>query len=260
MTDRREAVTDRTGGSRETIVLVHGIPGSSRIWRGVKERLEPDFRVIAPDLLGFGTSPEPEPGPDGVWADAQARALAARLDDEGIERATLVGHDYGGPVSLALAALRPELPERLVLCATNTFPDVPIPLPIRAVTWPVVGDLAARVLFSGPSLRKLAGDDLVGDAREQRTTRTIFTTALRELETRYAPIERSLRTIRAPALVVWAGKDPFFETEQGRRTAEALPDGRLLLYEDCGHYVPAEQPGRLAADIRAFVREPVTAA
>ena len=259
-TDRTGEATDRTRAEREAIVLVHGIPGSSSIWRGVEERLEPDFRVMAPDLLGFGTSPDPEPGPDGLWADAQARALAARLDDEGIERATLVGHDYGGPVALALAALRPELPERLVLCATNTFPDVPIPLPIRAVTWPLIGDLAARVLFSAPALRKLAGADLAGDAREQRSTRTIFTTALRELETRYAPIERSLRTVRAPALVVWAGKDPFFETEQGRRTADALPDGRLLLYDDCGHYVPAERPDRLAADIRAFVREPVAAA
>lgn len=245
--------------SETTIVLIHGIPGSSRTWRDVKERLEPDFRVIAPDLLGFGDAPDPAPGPDGVWADAQARALAEHLDDLGVERATLVGHDYGGPVSLALAALRPELPERLVLCATNAFPDVPIPLPIRAVTWPLVGDLAARVLFSGPALRAMAPQELVGGGRDLRTTRTIFTIALRELESRYAPIERSLRALTCPALVVWGGKDPFFDTDQGRRTAGALRDGRLLVYEDCGHYVPVEQPERLASDIAAFAREPVTA-
>jgi 2-hydroxymuconate-semialdehyde hydrolase len=237
------------------LLLIHGIPGSSVIWDGVRAELEHEFPVIAPDLLGFGDNPA-EPDANALWADSQARAIASLLDTRGVERAVVVGHDFGGPVALELTALRPELATRLVLCATNTFPDVSIPMPIRGVTWPVVGDVAARVLLSGPSLRMMAPRELVTDVG---STRTVFVTALRELERRYAPIERALRSVRCPALVVWAGKDPFFAREQGRRTAEALPDGRLLLYEDCGHYVPAEQPRRLAADIRSFVREPVAA-
>ena len=240
------------------VLLIHGIPGSARVWDGVRAELEGEFEVIAPDLLGFGAAPDP-PATEELWADAHARAIAGYLDERGVDRAIVVGHDYGGPVALTLTALRPQLATRLVLCATNTFPDVPIPLPIRAITWPVVGDAAARLLFSGPLLRMMAPGDLVGDAREQRSTRAIFTTALRELGERYAPIERSLRSVSSPALVVWGARDPFFEAEQGARTADALPDGRLLLYEDCGHYVPAEQPQRLAEDIRAFVREPVAA-
>ena len=248
----------RTWGEGEPVVLVHGIPGSGRIWEPVAERLAPDFHVIAPDLLGFGGSPG-EPEPDALWADAQARALAALLDERGVDRATVVGHDFGGPVALMLAALRPELASRLVLCATNAFADTPIPLPIRAVTWPLVGGAAARLLFSGPALAAMAGRELVGDAREQRSTRTIFTTALREVGERYEPVERSLRSLRGPALVVWGEKDPFFAVEQGRRTADAVPDGRLALYDGCGHYVPVDAPERLAADITAFAREPVAA-
>ena len=255
----------RTWGGGEPVVLIHGIPGSSGVWTPVAERLAGEFQVIAPDLLGFGASPG-EPAPDAVWADAQARALAALLDELGIGHAALVGHDFGGPVALALTALRPDLATRLVLCSTNAFADTPIPLPIRAVTWPLAGGPAARLLFSTPSLRLMtrqafAGDPpeldeaiWFGDGRQQQAVRTIFATALRELRTRYAPVEEALRAVRCPALVIWGSGDPFFDTAQGRRTAAALPDGRFELYEDCGHHAPTEHPDRFAADVAAFVR------
>ena len=263
-------MTAVTHGEGEPVVLIHGIPGSSGIWDDVAERLTGDCLVVAPDLLGFGASPG-EPAIDVLWADSQARALAALLDELGIERAALVGHDFGGPVALALTALRPDLATRLVLCATNAFPDTPVPLPIRAVTWPLVGGPAGRLLFSAPSLRMMlrrgfAGrppelDDSVwiGDSRQQASVRAIFTAALRELEERYVHTERALRAVRCPSLVVWGDRDPFFTVEQGRRTAAALADGRLAVYEDAGHFVPAERPGRLARDIAAFVREPLAA-
>ena len=263
-------MTAKTSGGGEALVLIHGVPGSGRVWDGVVERLVPHFRTVVPDLLGFGDSPG---GGDigALWADNQAHALAALLDELGIERATLVGHDFGGPVALALTELRPELAKQLVLCATNAFPDTPIPLPISAVRWPLVGGPAGRLLFSGPSLRMMLGQGSaapgirldpaawLGDSRQQASIRTIFATALREIETRFAPVERALRAVQCPTLVVSAEKDPFFTVEQGRRTAAAAPDGRLVRYADCGHFVPAEQPDRLAADVAAFVREPVAA-
>ena len=263
-------MTAKTSGEGEPLVLIHGVPGSARIWDGVAERLAPNFRTVLPDLLGFGESPG-GPDIDGLWADSQARALAALLDDLGVERAALVGHDFGGPVALALAELRPELVSHLVLCATNAFPDTPIPLPISAVTWPIVGGPAARLLFSGPSLGmtlkqgsaapgvELDASAWLGDGRQQATIRTIFSTALREIEARFAPVERQLRTVECPVLAVWGEEDPFFSVDQGRRTADAAREGRFVAYDGCGHFVPAEQPERLAADIAAFVREPVAA-
>src|SRR5688572_19153190 len=99
-------------GDGEAVVLLHGIPGSSRAWEPVASRLASEFRVIAPDLLGFGGSSGKRDA-DALWADSQACAVAALLDGLDIERATLVGHDFGGPVALLLTALRPELATRL---------------------------------------------------------------------------------------------------------------------------------------------------
>lgn len=251
-------MTARVHGAGEPVVLLHGIPGSAGVWDHVVERLAGEHRVVVPDLLGFGSSPG-EADIETLWADSQARALAALLDELGIERAALVGHDFGGPVALALTAARPDLATGLVLCATNAFPDTPIPLPIRAVTWPLVGGPAARLLFSGPALRMMLRQGSGPSAREQASVRTIFATALRELEDRYAPIERALRAVSCPSLVVWGDRDPFFGLAQARRTAAALPGARLVILEGAGHFLPSERPGRLAAEIAAFLRDPVPA-
>jgi pimeloyl-ACP methyl ester carboxylesterase len=220
--------------------------------------------VLAPDLLGFGDSPRPK-GIDELWADFQAGALAETLDLESVSGVTVVGHDFGGPVSLALLASRPDLVSRLVLVSANAFPDTPVPFPLSAVTWPGLGRTSARVLFSRPSLRmmirmgtrttgaRVDADSAVGDARQAAAIRTIFTTALRELRERYVPIHMALRDIEVPTMIVWGGRDPFFPASQGQATADAAGAGRFLIYEDAGHFVPEEQPERLARDIREFL-------
>jgi len=83
----------------------------------VAELLAPANDVVVPDLLGFGRSPRP----DELHPEAQAAALEDALGRAGINRATLVGHDFGGPISLSLYRRRPELFGSLALMATNAF-------------------------------------------------------------------------------------------------------------------------------------------
>ena len=237
------------------VVLLHGIPGTAAIWDPVVARLAPRHAVHAPDLVGFGTRASAA-APDQLAPPAQAAALAAELDSERVSGAVVVGHDYGGPVALTLAAQRPDLVSALVLTATNAFPDTPIPLPIRAVTWPVIGAVAERLLFSGPSLALMVrGGVDIGGSAERRSTRVIFASSLRLLRERYEPVEAALRAVDIPVLVCWGDRDPFFPLAHGERTAEAARHGRIRVYEGCGHFVPAERPDDLAADIEGLVRE-----
>jgi pimeloyl-ACP methyl ester carboxylesterase len=252
-------------GSGPPVVLVHGLFGSARTWDAVAAELARDHRVLVPDLLGFGRSARPH-DVERLWAEAQADALAQALHRGGVRRAAIVGHDYGGPVAVSLFARRPELVSHLALCATNLLADTPIPFPISAVTWPILGPVLGRVLFSGPmlamTLERASGDarldrrDALGDADQQRAIRSVFTIALRELEERYQPLEEALGRVSVPSLVVWPGKDIFFDRDQGRRTAERIPGARLRLYEDCGHCVPEERPAELSTDLRALVAAP----
>lgn len=183
-----------------------------------------------------------------------------------MERAVVASHDFGGPVALALAQ-HPDahrLIAGLCLAATNVFCDTPIPLPIRAVTWPLVGPLAERALFSRPSLqmmlrqgssRTLDPQIYLGDTSQQRAIATIFAHALRELDSRYAFAEPTLRRLDVPVLVAWGDRDPFFPLAQAERTVATARHGRLAVYDGARHFLPDERPEQLASDLRQLTRD-----
>lgn len=243
----------RTGDRSGTrVVLLHGIPGGAGSWDRVARALGDDADVVIPDLLGFGASPRPTALED-LHANAQARAVAALLDELGGEPAVVVGHDFGGPIALTLMAQRPDLVAGLGLLATNTFTDTPIPFPLSTILWPVVGAVTSRLLFSRPSLMLMArtGESL-GDAAQVRAVRTIFEGSLRRLRELYAPVEAALSQVAVPAFVAWGERDPFFPVAQGERTAAAagVP---LRLYPGAGHFLPQERPDDVASDVAALL-------
>jgi pimeloyl-ACP methyl ester carboxylesterase len=250
-------------GDRPTVVLVHGIPGCSRGWHAVADLLAPDCDVLVPDLLGFGDSARPR-DLAALHAEAQADALACLLDELRLRAVTLVGHDFGGPTGVLLAARRPDLVGALAVFAGNMFTDTPIPPPLNTVTWPLVGRLTSPLLFSRPSLAMVlrTGTGVpkprldiacaLGDAGQTRAIRTIFHGSLTRLAELYRPVEDALARVEAPTVVGWGSRDPFFPVAQGQRTADALR-ARFLVYEGAGHSLPEERPAEVAATIRELV-------
>ena len=246
-----------------TFLLIHGIPGSGATWDGVKANLEANHRVLAPDLLGFGGQPLP-PGRDALLAPEQARHLLQLLDREGVKEVIVVAHDFGGPVAAHLVDIAPSRVAALALFATNAFPDTPVPFPLSLVKVPLLGSVAARLLFSRHSLammvRRGVGEpaarlDLnryLGGRHQRAAIASIFEASLRRLGELYPPVERALGATTVPALVGWGDRDPFFPVAIGRRTAELVPDARFRLYQGAGHFLPEERPDELAADVLAL--------
>lgn len=246
-------------GDGPTLVLLHGIPGIGAAWGDVAHHLGGAVDVVAPDLLGFGSSARPR-DLRTLHAEAQAEALLDALDALDVPTATVVGHDFGGSVALHLTQLAPERVSALGLLATNTFPDTPIPLPLSTILWPAVGRLVAAALFSRPSLalmlRTAVGRPAprldvaawLGDAGQVHSIRTIFEGSLRNVAELYAPVERALREADLPGAVLWGDRDPFFPLSQGGRTADAL-GVPLTTLTGAGHLLPAERPQEVAAAV-----------
>ena len=248
----RMAIEER--GAGPAVVLVHGLFATGADWDLVASDLARDHRVLQPDLIGFGASDRAGDG-EVLWADAQARVLAGALDEMGIDRAALVGHDFGGPVVAELTRLRPRLATHVAFVASNLLDDTPIDFPLSLVLPPFVGNVAARALFSRLSLRMMlrgTGAD-IGDGEQLRATRTIFLTALRQMRERYGPVQSAAERIDGPALVVWGGRDEFFSAEQGARTSALLPHGSLCLLEEAGHFIPRQHPNDLARALRELL-------
>jgi pimeloyl-ACP methyl ester carboxylesterase len=252
---------DVTGGG-QTVLLLHGIPGVGASWHGVSRLLSARYRLVVPDLIGFGASARTD-DLDALWADAQAGAVVALLDDLGVDDALVVGHDFGGPVAAHLVAQAPARVAGLVLAATNAFGDTPIPFPLSGIRWPGLGRTWERLIFSAPSLRMMVKQGIggraleldprlyVGDRDQTRAIRIIFTAALRELARRYGPITELLGRVAVPTRVVWGDRDPFFPVAQAHRTAALIPGARTTVLPGAGHFLPAERPAELAAEIEA---------
>lgn len=243
------------------LVLIHGLMGSARTWDAVREKLgTADYRVLAPELIGFGNSSRTLEI-DKLWAENQAASILAAMDAAGFAEAVVAGHDFGGPTSLWMHRLAPERVKGLVLVSTNLTNDTPIPFPIKMVTWPLLGHAMAGVLFSRPSMKVTLGKavgpggptlpagEYFGDAAQLGAIRTLFTVALRELRERYGPVMEELGKVRVPCEVSWGDRDPFFSPAQGERTASLIKGAKLEMLSGCGHFAPEERPSEVAASI-----------
>ena len=112
-------LTVQDEGEGPPVLLIHGFPDSHRLWRHqVPALVAAGKRVIAPDLRGFGESQQPNEVADYALRHSIADMLAV-LDALEIERAQVVGHDWGAAVAWGLAAFAPERVERLVVLSVG---------------------------------------------------------------------------------------------------------------------------------------------
>jgi pimeloyl-ACP methyl ester carboxylesterase len=259
-------------GEGDPVVLVHGWPQHGYMWRHLVRELAPERRVLVPDLRGFGRSEAP---PGDYRKHALAGDLVALLDAEGIERATFVGHDWGGWAAWLVALESPERVEKLVAV------DIPPPwaggfAPSRLVRQltlgsyqaviaaPVLGERAVRSGAAPGSILK------AGSGREMRwrdKELEIYLAPLREPARARASVAlyRTFLTREAPAIArgIYTGDElrvpalNVFGSESKLLQMTGLPEPRANLTVETiagsGHFVPEEKPKELAALVRAFL-------
>lgn len=232
-------------GSKPPLVLLHGITGHAEAYvRNLQSHGE-HFDVWAIDFIGHGYSAKPEHPLEIPHYVAQVNGF---LDAIGAEKASFSGESLGGWVTARFAQLHPERVERIVLNTmggTMANPQVMerlYTLSMDAARDPSWERVRTRLewLMADPTM---VTDDLI------RTRQMIFeqpdwlmacemNMALQDPETRARNMisDDDLRAIQAPAMVLWTTKDPSGPVDEGRRIASLLPNGRLAVMENCGHW------------------------
>lgn len=252
-------------GDGPPVLLLHGEPTWGYLWRKVMPPLlVAGYRCVVPDLPGFGRSDKPA---DDGWFTMEhlTGSIAALVDELELSDATLVCHDWGGPIGLAVATLeRPEAFGRIVAMDTGTFtgqrmndnwqhflefirsnPDVPLDLPIQGGT---ATELSTEVLaaYSAP----------FPDVRHKAGVRALPPLIPQSPDAPGADIGRATTEALAeddrPQLLLWADSDPALPLETVGRAAQRLfPNAApLTVIENAGHFLQedrGDEIGRIIA-------------
>jgi haloalkane dehalogenase len=255
-------------GSGPPLLLLHGNPTWSFLYREVIKGLVGDYRCIAVDLPGFGLS---RAAPGFAFTPAEhagvIEQLLLQLDLTGV---TMMVQDWGGPIGFAAATRHPERFAAFVIGNTWAWPkaDLGTQLFSRLLGGPLGAYLILRrnffienILANNVKLRKLS--DAVMDAYrgpfptvESRRPMHVFPREILASRPFLAEIERGLPAVAdRPALLVWPTKDIAFRDPERRRWEAIFPNHRTVLLDGAGHYIQEAAPEKIVAAIGAWTAE-----
>ncbi len=253
-------------GNGPPLVLVHDYLASRMTWEEVLPPLSKRFRVIAPDLPGFGESEKPPSSRYRYDFDGFSESLVDLVAALGLGRVLLCGHAMGGAVALTLAAAHAHLVAKLVLVNPLVYPPRPDALS-RVAGLPILGPFAFKQLWGRALFRRRflaesrASEDGTASRRVDRLFDVFDVPAAREaayatmramLDTR--PLTASVPRVTAPTLVIWGRGNRASPVEHGRRLARELGGARFEVF-DCGPSPAEECPDAFAASLLAFLAD-----
>lgn len=253
-------------GSGHPVVLLHGQPGSGASWDPVTDLLAPEFRVLAPDRIGYGASTGEARGLAGN-ADLIADFIVAR----GAAPATVVAHSWSGGAAVLLAAHHPATVKSLVLVGAACTPDSLSALD-RWLTHPGLGDVLTVAGLVGigevlPRLRRFTGH-LPARFRQQVATalpdqrvlggehgaigrnRRTFMAEQRALTEELPTVGAALGGLSLPVAVVTGQWDLVVPPRAAETLARSIPGAELTILPRAGHFVARDDPVALAEVIR----------
>jgi pimeloyl-ACP methyl ester carboxylesterase len=258
-------------GRGPAVLLVHGNPTWSYYYRNLIMILAKRFRVIAPDHLGCGLSDKP--------ADYEYKLenhivnLCTLLDHLGLQRFSMVVHDWGGSIGLGAVEQNNVKLEKLVLLNTAAYRSTRIPLRISICRWPLLGRILVQGLnaFAGAAVRMAVAGKM--DKRvaagylkpyDSWANRRAIYEFVRDIPLRsdhrsyrkLVEIEMSLdgfREKQTPVSLLWGGKDFCFNDHFYNEWRRRLPEAEARYFGDWGHYILEDGRGKIEPIIEEFL-------
>ncbi len=259
-----------TAGDGPVLLMIHGIGHDHRTWLPVLSTLSKRFTVIAPDLLGHGSSDKPR---CDYSMGGFANGMRDLLTVLGINRATVVGHSLGGGVTMQFAYQFPERTERIVLVASGGLGKSVNPL-LRALSLP--GADTAISVATAPGIRQAATaamrglratgltyaqdfesvSDIYNNLADPGARRAFLHTLRGVIDRRgqaISMIDRAYLARGMPTMIVWGERDMVIPVKHAWAAAQLLPGCRFEVLKEAGHMPQEDAPLRFAEVLTDFV-------
>jgi pimeloyl-ACP methyl ester carboxylesterase len=241
-------------GSGPTVILLHGLGGSTEVWANNMAPLAAQFRVIALDQIGFGKSAKP-------LVNYRIRTYVDFLDQFckqlKIERASLVGNSMGGWIAAAFTAVFPDRVDKLVLvdAAGYTPPktlDMRTLFALNPTTREGMKLLSAKVFYN----KLFQTDAMIEQAMAARlaagdgyTINSITESIIRGEDF----LDDTVKTIKRPTLIVWGREDGLTPLVDGERFNKDIAGSKLVVFDECGHVPNIEKASQFNAAVIKFL-------
>ncbi len=252
-------------GTGPTLLLLHGNPTWSFLYRKLIRGLRDRFRCVAPDYPGFGLSV----APDGYTFTPREHSLAVEefVNRLGLKKLTIMMQDWGGPIGFGLAVRQPELVDRFIVGNTWAWPltDHPRISGFSRLVGGPVGRFAA-LWFNGvvrlfmykgikTGLSRAEYDMYMAPFRKRsdRAPTHIFPYQLVHSADYLSEIERNFETIAGrPALIVWGLADFAFQQLELERFQQLFQEHEVVLLEGAGHFIQEDAPEEICNAIHRW--------
>nr|WP_320011621.1 alpha/beta fold hydrolase [uncultured Desulfobulbus sp.] len=256
-------------GEGLALVMVHGNPSWSYLYRNLVTQLQDRYRCIVPDHMGCGFSDKPLNYPYRL--ENHIENLEFLLDHLGVKRCVLLVHDWGGAIGMGWAGRYPERVAGCVVMNTAAFPSPHIPLRIDICRWPFLGEFLVRGLngFAGAAIV------MAVKKRMSRSVARSFLAPYNNWHNRIAvhrfvkdipmhpshpswstltQIEENLVKLRHhPMLLCWGGGDFCFHDWFYKQWQARFPGAEAHYFQDAGHYLLEDGFEQIAPRIEAFL-------
>lgn len=268
-------------GEGPPVVMVHGNPSWSFYYRDLVLALRGRYRTIVPDHIGCGRSDKPDDSRYEYTLQSRARDLGKLIDSLGVEKVTLVLHDWGGMIGMTWATQNPDRVERLVLLNTSAFPlpeTKGFPFQIALARTPALGTVLVRGFnaFAKGAVKhcvtrtKMSPEVAAGylepyDSWENRIAvqRFVEDIPLTKAHPTWALINQTADKLRdlhgIPMLLIWGMKDFVFDVHFLDEWIRRFPDAEVHRFDDAGHYILEDAPEDVIPLVGAFLEAHPTA-
>lgn len=250
-------------GTGPPIVLIHGSgPGVSAWanWRITLGALSDRFRLIAPDMVGFGYTERPEGAK--YTLDGWLKHLVDVLDALGLDEVNVVGNSFGGALALALAIHRPDRVRRLVLMGSVGVPFRVTDALEHAWGYEPSLENMRRLLESFAYDKSIITDSLVQLRHEaslrpgvQESFSSMFPAPRQRAIDALSSPDEKIRAIRHETLIIHGRDDQIIPLETSQKLLELISRSQLHVFGRCGHWTQIEQAQRFNRLIAAFFEE-----
>jgi pimeloyl-ACP methyl ester carboxylesterase len=235
------------------VLLVHGLGGRAEDWRNLAPYLaKAGYRVLMPDLPGYGRSEKPEDFSYSV--NAEAHVVVGFLDALGLKQVDLGGWSMGGWIVQLVAGEHPERVRRLMLFDAAGL-DVKPAWETRLFTPTTPAELDQLDALLTPHPRKIPSFVARDILRVSKQNAWVIHRALASMLTGSETTDKLLPGFKMPVLIVWGAEDRIFPLSQGETMNRLVPQSELEIVLRCGHLAPVQCAARIGPTVVEFVKQ-----